>query len=462
MSVRNFQLPRHLRFDPSKGLIELAGARVMLFNQSAMASLHATLADQVGTHMSRMILARFGYESAVRDFKTLEDLFPDITASERLEIGPLMHSWSGIVGVEPEVTECDRDSGRFYFKGRWVNSYEAKLHLDQFGPSATPVCFSLAGYGSGWCSSWFGRPLLEVETKCVACGDPYCEWEIRPWDEWGPEADPWKNALSGTSRSIHRELETTAIELRKLNESMAEKVETRAKAQRDYLRVLCHDIEAPLRIARSEIAVSRHGGSGEELKSAERNLARVSAVVARAKVAALIEDGKVAVSTGVESVGACVLSAARNIERAASAKNIHLDVDYEEGLTAVIDPLAFTEQVLGNVLSNAVKFSPVGGVVTVRTLRDASGKVGVEIKDSGRGIPNDALERLFNPREVVSTAGTYGEQGSGYGLAIARSAMLAMNGSVEIESVTIMTDPLRHGTTVRLTLDGASVPRSAF
>jgi hypothetical protein len=151
---------------------------------------------------------QFGYGCGMGDFQAISKSFPLEDENERLAIGPVMHSWEGIVLVEPEFLNFNRATGSFHARGLWKNSYEAELHVRQFGlTSPHPVCFSLTGYGSGWCSAFFGRPVLEIETTCVGRGDPVCTWEIRPIDEWGPEAELWRRALRSTGVSVARELE---------------------------------------------------------------------------------------------------------------------------------------------------------------------------------------------------------------------------------------------------------------
>ena len=58
-----------------------------------------------------------------------------------------------------------------------------------------PVCWTLMGYASGWCTAFFGTPLLAIEPLCVGKGDDRCEWEIQPLDAWGDKAAPYVKAL---------------------------------------------------------------------------------------------------------------------------------------------------------------------------------------------------------------------------------------------------------------------------
>ena len=113
------------------------------------------------------------------------------------------------IGAERRITRPSRSctSGT----RRWTNSYEADIHLAEFGKSTEPVCHTLTGYASGWCSSFFGQPLLAIEPTCRGRGDDVCRFEIKPVSAWGPEAEAWRQVLSDTNFSLTRELETKLV-----------------------------------------------------------------------------------------------------------------------------------------------------------------------------------------------------------------------------------------------------------
>ncbi len=448
MMLDQFRLPDLLDFCPDRGQINLGSARVMLMNDAAMGALRDILVAQVGAMMSRMILAQFGYQNAVKDYQALGALFPDLSDAERLAMGPLMHAWSGIVSVKPELMHVDRDAGAFHFKGRWYNSYEAQDHLRRYGVSKEPVCFSLTGYGSGWCSSYFGSRLLEIETKCMACGHGYCEWEIKPWDEWGPEAEPWKQSLSSTSRSVHRELEHAARDLKQINERMEMELESRAKAQREQLRMICHDVEGPLRLAMHALTEEQHRHRQPGVTKALGQLSRIDQMVSRARGVSRLMDGKVVVHQETIHLVTEIEALIQDLSGQLQQKDLVVHVDLEPSMSCLGDRTILRDQVLANVFSNAIKFSPPGGVICFVGVRDALGRVGVKINDQGIGIPKALQSDIFNPRSRSSRPGTIGETGTGYGLPLAKSGVEAMGGVIELTSTTVTEDPMHHGTSV--------------
>jgi signal transduction histidine kinase len=91
------------------------------------------------------------------------------------------------------------------------------------------------------------------------------------------------------------------------------------------------------------------------------------------------------------------------------------------------------QQVLNNLLSNALKFSHRGSSVTVSLLTEAA-MVTIAVADQGQGIPADELGKLFNPYSRTSTKSTDGENSTGLGLSIARRIVEAHGGSIRVES----------------------------
>jgi PAS domain S-box-containing protein len=117
----------------------------------------------------------------------------------------------------------------------------------------------------------------------------------------------------------------------------------------------------------------------------------------------------------------------------ARKKGIRLDFAPERGLPALRFDGSRLEQVLNNLISNALKFSPPGGTVTVRASR-VDGSVVVSVHDHGQGIPAKELELLFKPFSKTSVHSTAGEKSTGLGLAICRKIVEGHHGRIWAES----------------------------
>jgi signal transduction histidine kinase len=118
------------------------------------------------------------------------------------------------------------------------------------------------------------------------------------------------------------------------------------------------------------------------------------------------------------------------VEPLAGERQIRIGLEAAPSLTVPGDRVRL-EQALGNLVSNAVKFSPAGETVRLRALRE-DGQALVEVCDSGVGIPKDEIPELMQRFYRASTAGTV--EGTGLGLAISREIIEHHQGRVEVES----------------------------
>src|SRR5581483_7487139 len=96
------------------------------------------------------------------------------------------------------------------------------------------------------------------------------------------------------------------------------------------------------------------------------------------------------------------------------------------------DPLR-VEQILANLVDNAIKYSPGGGAILVRLTTDDHGQVVVSVSDHGNGIPPEHLEHLFERFYRVEGAGV-GVKGAGLGLFIVKSLVQSHGGTISVES----------------------------
>ena len=135
----------------------------------------------------------------------------------------------------------------------------------------------------------------------------------------------------------------------------------------------------------------------------------------------------------------------------AAPKHIALDVrDCSGDLAAIGDRLKI-EQIVLNLVSNAVKFTPPGGAVTLEC-SDEGDTTAIRVRDTGPGIPADSVEQIFEPFVQLGRSLSGGPDGAGLGLAISRDLARAMGGDLTVDSV-----PGR-GSVFTLTLPRAEPP----
>ncbi len=111
-----------------------------------------------------------------------------------------------------------------------------------------------------------------------------------------------------------------------------------------------------------------------------------------------------------------------------------IEIVFEEGTINPINGNAkLLETVLRNLVSNALKFTPKGGKITIATL-NYNKKVRLSIKDTGQGISEEKLRNLFVFEKNESTVGTEGEGGSGFGLVLCNEFVKKNQGSLRVKS----------------------------
>ncbi len=197
MKASDFDITTKLRFNTDTGITTLGDQRVLILDADAVGLLRQDLIAEIGVERARRVFLKFGYQNGFADFMQMKIAHRYENETELLASGPVIHTWEGIVHAAPTELRFDRERGEFFFTGVWSNSFEAEQHLRYNITSPSPVCWTLMGYASGWCTAFFGRPLLAIEPVCVGMGHSHCEWKIQPPVVWDAVAAPYLDALQG-------------------------------------------------------------------------------------------------------------------------------------------------------------------------------------------------------------------------------------------------------------------------
>jgi len=147
-----------------------------------------------------------------------------------------------------------------------------------------------------------------------------------------------------------------------------------------------------------------------------------------------IVQGSRPLCLGQYTIGALIHEISRQFGPTAAARHIHWEARVETPEASVRTDASRCQQILGNLVSNALKYTPVGGRVHV------SGKVEAEswsvtVADSGPGIPPDAIELVFEPFFRLARDEHSGVEGNGVGLAICRELVAQLQGDITLTSV---------------------------
>ena len=180
----NFNLPSELTLSLEEGQILLSDQRMIMLHMGAMGSLRKELIDTLGIERARGLLTRLGYASGVRDAKLSRKLMPDASDEELMLMGPKLHMLEGIVKVSPIKIDVDIANGKYFGDLMWENSYEADVHIEQFGLHTESVCWTQIGYATGYTTEIVGRFILYREPECCGRGDRHCRNVGKPIEDW--------------------------------------------------------------------------------------------------------------------------------------------------------------------------------------------------------------------------------------------------------------------------------------
>jgi two-component system cell cycle sensor histidine kinase PleC len=244
-------------------------------------------------------------------------------------------------------------------------------------------------------------------------------------------------------RQSRQKLELQAQQLVELAEKYSEekiRAEEANKIKSDFLANISHELRTPLNaiIGFSEImsegglghmGPEKYAEYGRDIHASGQFLLNViNDILDMSK----IEAGRMEIHPEVVNLSEIAEETIRIIEPQAGDKDISVSTEFEPALVIAADRRAI-KQVLMNILSNAVKFTPAGGRVAVKA-RALPDSVSIAIEDTGIGIPAEEIRRLGQPFMQVANQFTKTHKGSGLGLAIARSLVELHGGAMKIWS----------------------------
>jgi two-component system cell cycle sensor histidine kinase PleC len=264
--------------------------------------------------------------------------------------------------------------------------------------------------------------------------------------------------LMATVADLRRSRQTLEMQAQQLAELAEKYLEQKAAAESanrakvEFLANMSHELRTPLNaiIGFSEMMQQQVFGalgcekyvdySSHIHDSGEYLLGVITDVLDMSR----LEAGRVRLAKTAFDLDSVVASAVSDVRDVADGKALTLSTDVAPALKLFADPQA-VERILVTLLRNAVKFSPDGGTVRVRT-EVGKGGLFIHIDDNGPGIEQAAIPRLGRPFEQISDCLENGMRGSGLGLGIAKSLTELHGGSMRIASV------VGEGTTVSVHL----------
>lgn len=284
--------------------------------------------------------------------------------------------------------------------------------------------------------------------------------------------DAWNQAFQAGADGYLEKRELLGLDPRKIvlticnlieRNHLRQLTEETNRRQAELLSVLSHDVRAPFQALLGTIQLLQKSRIPED---AARNVDTLYGC-AREQLAFInslldllrLESGSDQLRRFTVDINVPVNQCVQTLRVLAEAKDIALSTDLQPNLPPVEADLGKLSQLMNNVVSNAIKFTPRGGSISVRTrIQTRKDTPGVEIRvqDTGIGIAPENREKIFQRFGRVRDQGTAGEKGTGLGLSICRQIIQLHGGTIEISS------GRRGGTVVTswLPLDAPSVDQN--
>lgn len=222
-------------------------------------------------------------------------------------------------------------------------------------------------------------------------------------------------------------------------ETLKARAERANAAKSDFLAVISHEIRTPMNAVISAANLLRRTRLSHEQREHVDMLMDGGDVLVGLLNDVLdfskIEAGKMELEAADMALPEKLRALGRLWEPKARAKGVDLTLRLADDLPEVVrtDPLRL-QQILFNLLSNAVKFTEEGEIAVTASWDAASGRLLVEVEDTGVGIPADRIESVFASFEQADAGTTRRFGGTGLGLAISRRLAQAMGGDLTVES----------------------------
>jgi signal transduction histidine kinase len=220
--------------------------------------------------------------------------------------------------------------------------------------------------------------------------------------------------------------------------TLVDRLHSLEQARRQLLANLVHELGRPLGAIRSAIQALLHGAD-KDVQLASDLLTGMDEETIRLQY--LLDDlarlhdqvlGKLELNRSPVKLGDWLASTLAPWDAAARQKGLTWIVDIPSNLPTVLMDSDRMAQAIGNILSNAIKFTPAGGQVTISAKLD-EGLLSVQVADTGPGIPENEKERIFQPF-YRGSQGRRIVEGMGLGLNIARDIVTAHGGEIQFDS----------------------------
>jgi K+-sensing histidine kinase KdpD len=212
------------------------------------------------------------------------------------------------------------------------------------------------------------------------------------------------------------------------------------RAKSDFVQMVTHELRSPLSAVQSMLRILEQGYVGtitpKQQDLVQRSQRRISFLLALVKDLLELAAGKVEQLKGEKQevvLNETITKVTELVRTSAVEKGLEFEVEIAEEPLTLVGVEDGLERVFMNLVSNAVKYTPAGGSVAVKAWSE-NDQIKVEVSDTGIGIPEEALPRIFEEFYRAKNAKAMEMEGTGLGLAIAKDVVEQHGGQISVES----------------------------
>ena len=231
--------------------------------------------------------------------------------------------------------------------------------------------------------------------------------------------------------ALNRQVSLQKVDLEKSLDDLKASISEKDR----ILRAVAHDLRNPIGgIASLTLAMEDDDFTPEQRELI--NLIRETSNDTLELISELLEvtnDGKSTLKKELVDINTLTGKSVDLLRFKASEKNQQIDLQVLQQPGELLISREKIGRVLGNLITNAIKFSPRGGVISV-CIRDLKRDVEISVKDNGIGIPENMQREIFNMFTEAKRPGTAGEKSFGLGLSISKQIVESHNGTIWVES----------------------------
>jgi signal transduction histidine kinase len=214
-------------------------------------------------------------------------------------------------------------------------------------------------------------------------------------------------------------------------------IERQEGLRKEMTADIAHELRNPIAVIQANVESLVDGvypATAENLEPVLESVRLLSRLVEDLRTLALADAGRLAMELGATDVAPVMRRVANAFELRAADKHVRLAVEGTGSVWVTADPQRL-EQILSNLVSNAIRHTPEGGQVALRVASVAGGRVRIEVTDTGSGIPAEALAHVFERFYRADRGRSRVEGGTGLGLAIARKLAEAQGGELAADNL---------------------------